>query len=305
MKALFTFACVALALATAPVLANQNGGLRYSIAVAKFANRSQFPEGQSALAATFGAVLTDSLQKTGRFIVLGEKDMRIEAIGEQDFGASGRVAGGKKTPQVGQMTPAQLLVKGEITHFAQSTSGGKQGIVIKGFKIGTESDTAQINAVIYIVDSATGQVAASRKVKGEASKFGMGIGMTSSQGSMDLGQYNNTNIGTAIEKAIDEAVDFLVQQLERIPWEGTVILVKDNKVYFNRGSREGVAQGQSFVVGKSEVLRDPNTGEVLDVSMDKAGKLVVEQVREKLSIARIVEGSGIEKGMTVAAPGDD
>jgi hypothetical protein len=52
------------------------------------------------------------------------------------------------------------------------------------------------------------------------------------------------------------------------------------------------------------VLRDPNTGEVLDVSMDKAGKLVVEQVREKLSIARIVEGSGIEKGMTILLPGD-
>jgi curli biogenesis system outer membrane secretion channel CsgG len=304
MKAPFAFACVALALATAPALADQNGGLRYSIVVSKFENRTGTAEGQ-ALGATFGTVLTDSLQKTGRFIVLGEKDMRIEAIGEQDFGASGRVAGGNKKPAMGQMTPAQLLVKGEITHFQQSTSGGKQGIVVKGFKIGTESDTAQINAVIYVVDSTTGQVAASRKVKGEASKFGVDMGMTTSQGSMDLGRYNNTNVGTAIEKAIDEAVDFIVHQLEKIPWEGTVIMVKDNKVYFNRGSREGVSQGQNFVVGKSEVLRDPNTGEVLDVSMEKAGKLVVEQVREKLSIARIVEGSGIEKGMTVSAPGND
>lgn len=304
MKAPFTFACVALALASAPALADQNGGLRYSIVVSKFENRSQVAEGQSALAATFGAVLTDSLQKTGRFIVLGEKDMRIEAIGEQDFGASGRVAGGNKKPEVGQMTPAQLLVKGEITHFQQSTSGGKQAVVIKGFKLGTESDTAQINAVIYVVDSTTGQVVASRKVKGEASKFGVDMGMSSNRGSMDLGRYSNTNVGTAIEKAIDEAVDFIVHQLEKIPWEGTVIMVKDNKVYFNRGSREGVSQGQNFVVGKSEVLRDPNTGEVLDVSMDKAGKLVVEQVREKLSIARIVEGSGIEKGMTILLPGD-
>jgi curli biogenesis system outer membrane secretion channel CsgG len=304
MKAPFTFACVALALATAPALADQNGGLRYSIVVSKFENHTGTAEGQ-ALGATFGAVLTDSLQKTGRFIVLGEKDMRIEAIGEQDFGASGRVAGGNKKPATGQMTPAQLLVKGEITHFAQSTSGGKQGINIKGFTIATESDTAQINAVIYVVDSTTGQVAASRKVKGEASKFGVDMGMTTSQGSMDLGRYNNTNVGTAIEKAIDEAVDFIVQQLEKIPWEGTVIMVKDNKVYFNRGSREGVSQGQTFVVGKSEVLRDPNTGEVLDVSMEKSGKLVVEQAREKLSIARIVEGSGIEKGMTVSPPGND
>ena len=302
MKAPVTCACIVLALAALAAQADR-GGLRYTIAVSKFENKSSAGEGQYALAQTFSAVLTDSLQKTGRFIVLGEKDMRIEAIGEQDFGASGRVAGGNKKPAIGQMTPAQLLVKGEITHFQQSTSGGKQGINIKGFKIGTESDTAQINAVIYVIDSSTGQVTASRKVKGEASKFGVGMEMATNQGSMDLGRYANTNVGTAIEKAIDEAVGFIVQQLEKIPWEGTVIMVKDNKVYFNRGSREGVSQGQSFVVGKSEVLRDPNTGEVLDVNMDKAGKLVVEQVREKLSIARIVEGSA-EKGMTVSTGND-
>jgi curli biogenesis system outer membrane secretion channel CsgG len=300
MKTSITFACLALVLAAAPAWADQKGGLRYSIVVSKFENRTNTSEGQ-ALGVTFGAVLTDSLQKTGRFIVLGEKDMRIEAIGEQDFGASGRVAGGKKTPVVGQMTPAQLLVKGEITHF-QATSGGKQGIAIGGFKVGAGSDTAQINAVIYIVDSTTGQVAASRKVKGEASKFGMDMGVSTNQGTMDLGGYSNTNVGSAIEKAIDEAVSFIVHQLESIPWEGTVIMVKDNKVYFNRGSREGVTPGQSFSVGKSEVLRDPNTGEVLDVSMNTSGKLVVEQVREKLSIARIVEGGGIEKGMTVLVP---
>lgn len=300
MKTLLTLAGLVFALTAVPAPAAQNGGLRYSITVSKFENRSG-SEGQM-LAATFGAVLTDSLQKTGRFIVLGEKDMRIEAIGEQDFGASGRVAGGKKTPVLGQMTPAQLLVKGEITNFQQSTSGGKQGIAIGGFKIGAGSDTAQINAVIYVVDSTTGQVAASRKVKGEASKFGVDMGVSRRQGTMDLGSYSNTNVGTAIEKAIDEAVTFIVHQLETIPWEGTVILVKDNKVYFNRGSREGVAQGQSFVVGKSEVLRDPNTGEVLDVSLDRSGRVVVEQVREKLSIARIVEGTGIEKGMTVFVP---
>jgi hypothetical protein len=35
-------------------------------------------------------------------------------------------------------------------------------------------------------------------------------------------------------------------------------------VYINRGTREGVSVGQTFDVGKSEILRDPDTGEVLD-----------------------------------------
>ena len=99
------------------------GGLRYSISVAKFENRSNW-RGQWSIGDAWGAVLTDSLNQTGKFIVLGEKDMRREALQEQDFAASGRAAGGGKKVVTGQMTPAQLLVKGEITHFTDTTQSG-------------------------------------------------------------------------------------------------------------------------------------------------------------------------------------
>ena len=85
-------------------------GLRYSITVSKFENRSGW-RGQWDLGHAWGAVLTDALNQTGRFIVLGEKDMRNEALREQDLAASGRTAGGRNVVVTGQMTPAQLLVK--------------------------------------------------------------------------------------------------------------------------------------------------------------------------------------------------
>jgi curli biogenesis system outer membrane secretion channel CsgG len=307
MKTLLHVAAIAAAIAFAAPAQADSGGLRYSITVAKFENKSAFPEGQFALAQTFSAVLTDSLQQTGRFIVLGEKDMRVEAIAEQDFAASGRVAAGNKRPETGQMTPAQLLVKGEITHFQQSTGGGKSGITIKGITLGAESDTAAINAVIYVVDSTTGQVVASRKVKGEASRMGMQVGISQLRDvTADLSAFKQTNVGAAVEKAIDEAVGFIVGQLERIPWEGSVILVaKDGKVYINRGSREGVTRGQTFTVGTADRLRDPNTGEVLDVTMEKVGTIVVEQVRDKISIGKATEGAAnIQRGMSVLVPSD-
>jgi curli biogenesis system outer membrane secretion channel CsgG len=307
MRALMLAAVLIATLAIAAPAGAQNGGLRHSIAVARFDNRSAFPEGQFALAQSFTAVLTDSLQQTNRFIVLGEKDMRVEAIAEQDFAASGRVAAGNKRPETAQMTPAQLLVKGEITHFQNSTQGGKGGFTIKGITIGTESDTAVINAVVYVVDSSTGQVVASRKVKGEASRMGVQLGVSQLRDvtAADLGAFKQTNVGAAIEKAIDEAVAFIVGQMEKIPWEGSVILVKDGRVYVNRGAREGVARGQTFTVGTAERLRDPNTGEVLDVSMEKVGTIVVEQVREKISIGRATEGAGnMQKGMSVLLPTD-
>jgi curli biogenesis system outer membrane secretion channel CsgG len=280
----------------------QSGNLRYSIVVSKFENRSNW-SGQWNLADTFGAVLTDSLQQTGKFIVIAENDMRGEAIAEQDFGESGRTAGGKKTPVIGQMTPAQLLVKGEITNFLASTTGGGGGVRVMGFKIGGGTDTAEINAVIYVVDSTTGQVVASKKVIGEASRTGLDVGFSDRDWGADLGGFKKTNVGKAVEKAIDEAVVFISDQLENIPWEGTVVMVKNGKVYVNRGTREGVAPGQSFVIGNAEQIRDPDTGEVLDTSVEKAGTIVIESVKEKISIGRPVEGAErIQKGMTVMLP---
>jgi curli biogenesis system outer membrane secretion channel CsgG len=285
-----------------PALVFAEGNLRHSIMVSKFENRSNW-SGQWRLGDTFGAMLTDSLQQTKKFIVLGEKDMRKEAMAEQDFGASGRTAGGKKKAKTGHMTPAQLLVKGEITHFQHSTSGGSGGIRIKGLKLGGGKDSAEINAIIYIVDSTTGQVVSSRKVTGKASKRSLKIGFSDRNWGADLGGFKKTNVGKAVQAAIDEAVKFLSEQAEEIPWEGSVILVKKGKVYINRGEREGVSKGQSFIVGAVEELRDPDTGELLDVSMETAGKIVVITVKKKVSIASITEGDGaIEKGMTVMVP---
>src|SRR5581483_7903341 len=97
-------------------------------------------------------------------IVLGEKDMRNEAMAEQDFAASGRTAGGNKAPVTGQMTPAQLLVKGAITHVQDDTSGGHAGLSIAGISVGGRGGKGEVNATIYIVDSTTGQVLASKSV---------------------------------------------------------------------------------------------------------------------------------------------
>ena len=274
------------------------GGLRYSIMVSKFQNRANW-SGQWDLGDAWGAVLTDSLTQTGRFIVLGEKDMRREAMEEQDLAASGRAAGGGKKVVTGQMTPAQLLIKGDITHFAEATEGGGGGIGIAGFRLGAGTSMAEINTVLYIVDSSTGQVLASKKCYGKVSDTGISVGVSRHGFSGDIGGFKKTNAGKAVEQAVDEAVNFLIGKLPQIPWTGDVIMVKGDRVYINRGTREGVSPGQTFQVGKVEILRDPNTGEVLDQSIEKAGTIEVVTVKEKISICRVAQGSGIAKGMTV------
>jgi curli biogenesis system outer membrane secretion channel CsgG len=305
MKKLVLLASV-VALGLLPARADDNaaaapakGGLRYTITVTKFENRSNYA-GQFALTDTFGAVMTDSLQNTGRFIVVAESDMRSAAMAEQDFAASGRTAGGDKAPVKGNLTPAQLLVKGEITNFQDGTEGGSGGVGFGGIRLGGGSRTAEINAVIYIVDSTTGQVKASKKVIGTVKSNALSVGLSNQNFSGDMGAFKKTNVGKAVDAAIDQAVAFCVAQLDSLPWTGNVILVKGNQVYFNRGQREGVAVGQVFKVGSSEVLRDPGTGEVLDTSMTEKAQIRVDSVKDKVSICTIVSGEGVEKGMAVS-----
>jgi curli biogenesis system outer membrane secretion channel CsgG len=295
---------VFLMLLTVPVLAlAQTGGLRYSITVSKFENRAGWA-GHWDIGDAWDTIMTDLLNQTGKFIVLGESDMRQEAMAEQDFAASGRAAGGAKAPVTGQMTPAQLLVKGAITHVQDSTAGGHGGLNIGGVRLGGAGGKAEVNATMYIVDSTTGQVLASKSVVGVSTQKGLDVGYSGAGWGADVGGYQKDNVGKAVTAACKEGVDFLMAQLPKIPWTGSVAQVAGGKVYINRGTREGVVAGQKFVVGEANVVRDPDTGEVLDQSVNEVARLQCDQVKEKLSICTVTGGNAaaIKKGMMVSAP---
>ena len=232
--------------------------------------------------------------------MLGDSEMRQEAMAEQDLAASGRMAGGKKAPQVGRMTPAQLLVRGSITHVQDETTGGSGGLSFKGISLGGSKGKAEVNITIYLVDSETGQVKASQKVVGQAGRKGLGVGYHGSAlGGLggNLEGFMNDNVGKACEDAVVQAVEFLTQQLEGIPWEGTIMLANEGKLVINRGSREGVAAGMKFKVGSVEELVDEDTGEVLDVEMSTLGVVSVTEVKEK--IAYCTPLAGAQKGMSI------
>ncbi|MCU0303945.1 MAG: CsgG/HfaB family protein [Thermoanaerobaculales bacterium] len=301
MKRVTLCILAALVLAAIPIAAQDStGGLRYSITVTKFENQAGW-YGQWDIGDAWGTVMTDMLNQTGRFIVLGESDMRAAALDEQDFAASGRTAGGAKAPATGQMTPAQLLVKGAITHVQDDTAGGGGGVRIKGFNVGGGGGKGEINATIYVVDSTTGQVLASTNVVGTSKKKALNLGYSTGDWGAAFGGHKNDNVGKAVESAVAEAVQFLLDQLPNVPWTGSVVMTKDGKVYVNRGSREGVTVGRQFAVGDVEVLRDPDTGEVLDESMTEIATLQVSEVKEKLSICTVTSGDAgaVAKGMAI------
>lgn len=281
-------------------LAAETGGLRYTVSVTKFENRSGW-SGQWDLGDAWGAVLTDILNQTGRFIVLGEKDMRQEAMNEQDFAASGRTAQGAKTPVIGQMTPAQILIKGVITHVQDRTSSTGGGIAIHGIALGGSKSTAEINVTMYMIDSTTGQVLASTSVVGKSNSSSALIGVYGSWGGAGYGNFQKSNMGKAVENAVSQGAQWMIAQLPKIAWRGEVAMVNNGNIYINRGTREGVTTGQTFIVGTPNIIRDPSTGEVLDESVDEVARLEVVTVKEKLSICQVISGNpdAVSKGMMI------
>lgn len=282
--------------------APKEGNLRYTITVSEFKNEAGW-HGQWDVGNGFKTIMTDSLQQSGWFVVLGDNEMRDAAMKEQDLADSGRTAKGKKTPKIGYMTPAQLLVRGSITHVQQNKAGGEGGINFKGISIGGSKDSAEINITMYIVDSETGQVKASTKVVGTSKAGGMKFGYHGSAlGGLtgNAGGYKKDNVGKACEDAVAQGVVFLIKQLESIPWEGSVVGDTDGEIMMNRGSREGVNVGDIFKVGETKIVKDPDTGETLDVDVKTVGEIKVSRVKEKLSYCSVENGKGkITVGMTV------
>jgi len=277
------------------------GGLRYSVSVTDITKSYSYVVKWN-LADAFKLMLTDALHSSDHFIVLGEESMRDAAMREQDLGASGRTAKGKKTAKIGHLTPAQLLVRGAVTHAESDSSGKRGGLSFKGIRIGGSGGQAEVNITIYMVDSTTGQVKASQKIVGKSGKKGLSLGyFGSGLGGLtgDFAGFKKDNMGKATEHAVSQAVEYLVKQLEDIAWEGTIMMA-GQKVICNRGAREGVEPGMRFVVGEIEELRDPDTGELLDTDLTKVGELEVTKVKEKISYCKAVSGgSKIKKGMSI------
>ena len=296
MRAFFWLGCISLMI-SANLMAQQ-GGLRYTIQVRKFENRAGW-SGQWSLGDGWGAVLTEKLQASGKFIVVAEQDMRNEAMAEQDFQSSGRtVAGSSKAPKTGQMTPAQLLIKGVITAFDDGSSRKGGGLSYKGVGIRAKGGKAKISGTVYVVDSTTGQVVASEPFEAEVKNKGISLSVHKHGFGGDISSFKKTPAGKVMSKACDQVVDFLHAQSEGIEWSGKIVMASTKIIVINRGTREGVSKGMTFRLGEVTELRDPDTGELLDKMFEESSKIRVTKVKEKVAYCELVEGDTPKKGQT-------
>lgn len=269
-------------------------GPKKRIAVTKFENKVKGTYGSWNIGEGMAEQLTTALIKTGRFVVV-ERQALQDVLGEQELGQTGIIK--KETAaKVGQVLGAQIIVRGVVSEFEQEESGGGGGIGFRGFSIGGKSSNAHVGIDIRLIDASSGQVLTSHNSAGKAESSGVAFGV--SRGFFDFGadSFKNAPIGQATRQAIEDAVSFIVNTMETVPFTAKVIKIDGKKIYINIGSNMNIRSGtKMYAYALGEDLVDPDTGLKLGADEKLLGTVEVRDVQEKFSIGYMSSGNGTLK----------
>jgi curli biogenesis system outer membrane secretion channel CsgG len=250
------------------------------------------------------AMMTKRIQQDGRFTIVERR--KVAALTkEQDFDASNRVKRGTGA-RIGQIKGADLTLMGDIVVFGRDDRrvGGGVGAVVPGAggAVGGYHSTNKAVVVLdyRIVDVETSEVIASGEARGESKRssggFGAALisGWTGAGGRFDM---TSSNFGeTIIGEATMEAVDKLALQIRTVNLSGgagdksadldaRVADVSGNSITINAGESAGLQVGQVFTIyHKGKEIKDPSTGEVLDVQTTPIGQLTITLVRDRIAV---------------------
>jgi len=269
--------------------------LKKSIAVAGFDNRSSGNgAGDVQIAERLADQLADALMQTGAFVVLEREHRQAEANPYADpYSADPSYAGGAMPAPVArpaQAITAQLLIRGTVTDFSVQAGGSNNGLNLAGVRLGASKSVAQVGLIVRLIDTATQQVLASRRVEGKVTGKGMQLGLDVEGYNYEGDSFKETPLGQAGQIAIDDAVRFIAAEALKVPYAARVVKVDDQgRAIISCGALSGLAQGTQFaVMSVGEALRDPLTDELLGFEQAQLGVVTVERVFDRFAYTTVL-----------------
>jgi curli biogenesis system outer membrane secretion channel CsgG len=257
------------------------------------------------------AMMVKRIASDGRFTVV-ERRKVANLTKEQDFAASNRVKQGTGA-RIGQIRGADLTLLGDIVVFGRDDRkvGGAAGAIVGGaggVAGGYKADGKAVVVLDYrIVDVETSEVVASGEARGESKRTSKGGGVAFLAGGVfgggGINMASSNFAETIIGEATMDAVNKLSAEISTVNLNGgagdrtadldaRVADVSGNIITINAGSGAGLAAGQTFTVyHKGKEIKDPSTGEVLDVQTTPIGQLTITTVRERIAIGNF-NGAG-------------
>ena len=264
--------------------------LKKSIAVDGFDNRSSGNgAGDVQIAERLADQLADALMQSGAFVVLEREHKQAEVNPYADpYGTDPTYAGGAMPAPVArpaQAIAAQLLIRGTVTDFSVQAGGSNNGLNLAGVRLGASKSVVQVGLIVRLIDTATQQVLASRRVEGKVTGKGVQLGLDIEGYNYEGDSFKETPLGQAGQIAIDEAVRFIAAEALKVPYAARVVKVDgQGRAIISCGALSGLASGVQFaVMSVGEALRDPLTDELLGFEQSPLGVVTVERVFDRFA----------------------
>ncbi|MEI9813205.1 MAG: CsgG/HfaB family protein [Acidobacteriota bacterium] len=249
------------------------------------------------------ALMVKRIVDTGKLTVV-ERAKINNLMKEQDFGASGRVKQGTQA-KIGEIRGAKLALMGDIVTFGRDDQkkggslGGFGGGLVGRVGAARKTDKAVVVLNYRIVNVESSEVLAAGEARGESKRTSTNIGgfmggwTGGGGGQVDMTSSNfaETIIGEAVTAAVDQLAtdlagksDMIAGSMPKTQIEARIAAVTGGSVTINAGTAAGVTVGDVMdVMRVGKEIKDPVSGEVLDVETTPLGTLKITSVRDRVS----------------------
>ncbi|MCH5283162.1 MAG: hypothetical protein J1E59_05860 [Treponema sp.] len=235
--------------------------LKRKVAIARFSNETTYAKGafydkeNDPLGKQTLDILSAKLAASGKFILLERSDLNLINAEKELLGITSQAVG------------ADYLIIGSLTKYGRKNTG-ETGLASR-----TRRQTVEAGVAIRLVDVSSGQIIYSEEANGMAeteSKTVLGMG---SQAGFDA-----TLSDKAIEAAVSQLVENIVNNCMDRPWRSYFISVEGDSVLISGGKSQGLKVGDKFdVLLKGKMVKNPQTGMMIELPGSKVGSVTVIQ----------------------------
>jgi hypothetical protein len=233
--------------------------------------------------------IENSIRNSRKFELLSRDSNVLAKIrDEQNFSQSDLAAQDMAVVEGGLKT-AQSLVLVEVTNLSIGHSAKKLPRVEK-YEV---RDSASLSLNVQLVDATTGSINISFPVQVSSGSNAKISNSAGGSGSYLVPALIKKSAGIVSNKMFDALFPM------------SVVIVKGNDIYVNRGQDSGIEVGQQYeIFEKGEELIDPDTGEDLGTTESKIGVAKVVKVKPKVTIMQMKSGksSDVKKGFIARKP---
>jgi curli biogenesis system outer membrane secretion channel CsgG len=239
--------------------------------------------------------LVTELLRTNKFRLI-EREQINKVLNEQNFGTSGRVDA-NSAAKIGKILGVQFLVIGRVTEFSFKSTEIRGISLNNGIGLGLKNTKSIVAIDARLVDTSSAEIIAS--VTGQGNKSSSNVKVAYKWDSIALGsdEFRQTDLGKATRDAVSSVANQLGEKAYNsgrgpaVPDKltGIVAYAGDNQVIINIGSNAGVKPGMIFVVRRVlEVVKDPDTGEIIDEVSEAVAEIKVAEVKEKSATCTVL-----------------